>query len=161
MSTQQQRPPLCCVTVIPNERGGFAYRHQCTRVGSIERDGKFYCKQHDPVAVKQKQDARFKAWSEKYDSGRSAASERQHRADCFDDLLAALEARIIQDVVVTGHAVHPSGRFCQLCGVNSPVHVHSPGCPTGQAEAAIAKARQSTNHRDAQRVVELSEEEKG
>lgn len=45
MTSKQQ----CCVEVWGEWRS-----HQCSRAGKIERDGKFYCGQHDPVAIKEK-----------------------------------------------------------------------------------------------------------
>lgn len=38
------------------------------------------------------------------------------------------------------HTVHPSGRFCTVCGLNSAEKVHSKYCPVAKAESAIAKA---------------------
>jgi hypothetical protein len=69
----------CSEKVYPNDRWGAFHPHQCSRKGSIKRDGKFYCKTHDPVAIKQKraaQDAKWKkefAESEKIDAVKRAA----------------------------------------------------------------------------------------
>lgn len=37
----------------------------CSRRGTIKRDGKLYCKQHDPVAIAEKEAARCKNWARK------------------------------------------------------------------------------------------------
>jgi len=41
----------------------------CSRAGTVERDGKFYCKQHDPVRIKEKQEKdrleREQVWEER------------------------------------------------------------------------------------------------
>ena len=34
----------------------------CSRYGVIERDGKMYCRQHDPVAVKARREERDRRW---------------------------------------------------------------------------------------------------
>jgi hypothetical protein len=56
-------------------------------------------------------------------------------------LLEALKA-MVKGRVSEGlkSAVHRSGRFCHVCGCNSPDTVHSHGCPLALAEAAIAAA---------------------
>ncbi|MEO7104397.1 MAG: hypothetical protein ABI119_13770, partial [Gemmatimonadaceae bacterium] len=49
-----------CVTDV---WGANAWRgHQCTRRAVVERDGKRYCKQHDPASVVVKEAARHAAW---------------------------------------------------------------------------------------------------
>ena len=54
----------CCQTIF----GERVQSWQCTRAGKVGRDGKWYCKQHDPVAVKAKQEA----WQAKWDAERKA-----------------------------------------------------------------------------------------
>lgn len=39
----------CSVTPVP----GF-YGHRCTLKGKVERDGKWFCGRHDPVARKER-----------------------------------------------------------------------------------------------------------
>lgn len=51
----------CCKLVIGE---GSYLSHRCTRQGVVERDGKPFCKQHDPEAVA----ARRKARDEKFDA---------------------------------------------------------------------------------------------
>ena len=51
--------PRCCKKVFD---GSFSVRgSQCSRNGVVERDGKHYCRQHDPVA---KEEARIKKHAE-------------------------------------------------------------------------------------------------
>ena len=57
------------------------------------------------------------------------------------DLYAACAALIEGKVQTGGAAVHPSGRFCTVCGVNSEQFVHATGCPVDLGEKAIARAR--------------------
>ena len=46
--------PQCSETVYSGERWDFT-GHQCSRKGKEEYDGKWYCRQHNPEAVAEKQ----------------------------------------------------------------------------------------------------------
>ncbi|KKK56289.1 hypothetical protein LCGC14_3066000, partial [marine sediment metagenome] len=52
-------------------------RHQCPRAGSVERDAKWYCWQHDPVAVAEKK----KKWNDDFDRKFAATQEGYRRND--------------------------------------------------------------------------------
>ena len=54
----------CCATFYPN---GSYHRSQCSRKGSVERDGKWYCKTHDPEAVKKRDEMREKRYEYKWE----------------------------------------------------------------------------------------------
>ena len=43
------------------------HQHGCPNTGKIERDGKFYCGTHDPVAVKAKLKARDEKWDREHE----------------------------------------------------------------------------------------------
>lgn len=43
------------------------HSHQCCRRGSIEEDGKRWCRQHLPSAVKARNEAQQRKWKEGYD----------------------------------------------------------------------------------------------
>lgn len=58
----------CCASVY----GGHFRSHQCTRKRGYGPD-KAYCKQHDPIARKAKDDARMQKWM-------SEMNEKQERA---------------------------------------------------------------------------------
>ena len=71
----------------------------CPNKGKIERGGKHYCGMHDPVAVREKYDAREaqrkavrKVELAAQSASASASAEQVRKAACFDDLLAALQA---------------------------------------------------------------------
>jgi len=64
--------------------------HQCPRNGVIERDGKFYCRQHDPVAVQQKRDERRKAMDDKFAAMDARHKEAARIAALKVDAVAAL-----------------------------------------------------------------------
>jgi len=44
----------CSVRVAPNTQWGAFHQYQCTKKAVVERDGKWYCKIHDPEYIKQK-----------------------------------------------------------------------------------------------------------
>lgn len=54
-------PSRCKRSVIPNESFGWVYPHQCHN--KVWKDG--YCKMHHPDTVKEKDEARSKAFQEK------------------------------------------------------------------------------------------------
>jgi len=45
---------VCSVRVAPNTQWGAFQQHQCNNKAVVERDGKWYCKIHDPEYIKQK-----------------------------------------------------------------------------------------------------------
>ena len=77
--------PVKCSEMVPEKsRWGFLNRHQCEKKVKVTRDGKSYCKIHDPeyiAAQKKTREARWqKKWEEekaytKLHSARLAATE--------------------------------------------------------------------------------------
>lgn len=53
--------------------------NNCSRAGSVERDGKWWCKQHDPDAVKARKDARHAKWQAHWDE--MGLRRKQEEAD--------------------------------------------------------------------------------
>lgn len=49
----------CCEQIY---NGTFRYS-QCSRNGTIQRNGKWYCRQHDPVARQEARDSRHAKWA--------------------------------------------------------------------------------------------------
>jgi uncharacterized Zn finger protein (UPF0148 family) len=47
-------------------RGGYMGSTPCTRYGVVERNGKWYCRQHDPVAVAEHNAERQAKWDHEY-----------------------------------------------------------------------------------------------
>jgi hypothetical protein len=45
----------CSATVYPNDRWGSFHGYRCNKKAVVERDGKFYCKVHDPEYKAKKQ----------------------------------------------------------------------------------------------------------
>ena len=65
----------CCATVFP--RGVWvASGYACSRKGVIERDGKWYCRQHDPVSKAERDKASMEKWRREQ-GARSEAWERR------------------------------------------------------------------------------------
>ena len=70
----------------------------CGKTAKFERDGKWYCGTHDPVAIEAKrvkQNAEFQAkWDARTAAQEAAEAKRketQRRANCFDELVDALK----------------------------------------------------------------------
>ena len=69
----------------------------CGKSGAHEHEGHWYCKTHHPPTVAAKSAARGKLrqakWDAEHEAARAkrlAADEQKRRADCYDDLLDAL-----------------------------------------------------------------------
>jgi len=89
----------CCVSVWTE---GSYCEHQCSRRGVIERDGKRYCKQHDPMRKKAAEDKRKAAWKAASDASQKAYDRRvaceaacEGVATC--ELVPGLVARLLAD----------------------------------------------------------------
>jgi hypothetical protein len=68
--------------------------HPCEKNGSVEENGKLYCRIHAPSAVAQrraKADERFEAKKEANRKQWDEAAEQRRRAELFNELVAALE----------------------------------------------------------------------
>ncbi len=84
----------CCA-----KTGNGYFGSPCIKSAKYERDGKWYCGTHDPVAIKAKRDARNSEWKREFDAKNKARdveiarlNEAKRRADCYPDLLDALMA---------------------------------------------------------------------
>lgn len=52
----------CCVRVTGSS---VWHKYPCSRTAKVERNGKWYCGQHDPEAVKRRQEKSEQRWNEK------------------------------------------------------------------------------------------------
>lgn len=52
----------CSRNNIPDPGSRGFHFHRCRKRGVVERDGKLYCKVHDPVAVAEKHAAEARKW---------------------------------------------------------------------------------------------------
>ncbi len=64
----------CCKQV--RDEGRWPSFHRCRHDMVVERDGKPYCKQHDPVAVKARNDVRSVKWDAKWALARAESAYR-------------------------------------------------------------------------------------
>ena len=62
MSTQNITQQ-CCGRVFKGTDGFRSRYNQCTRAGKVMRDGKWYCSQHDPEAVKARREKASEAFA--------------------------------------------------------------------------------------------------
>ena len=53
----------CCYRIFGSDRWT---RHSCKRNGSVQRNGRYYCKTHDPVRVVEKHRKREEKWNAEY-----------------------------------------------------------------------------------------------
>jgi uncharacterized Zn finger protein (UPF0148 family) len=87
----------CCASTFS---GTYGLHHSlCSNNAKYERDGKWYCGTHDPVAIKARDDARNEKWRIERAENKAQANEKDateklqaHKAACFDELLAALQS---------------------------------------------------------------------
>ena len=93
-----------CQKQVWEPGGGFwgGVRRQCTRRATVTRDGKGYCAQHDPEAVRSRQEARTAAGQAKRDEHartyRRQALEKSACAGVPDEVLeAGLIGRLYQE----------------------------------------------------------------
>jgi len=82
----------CSETVSDRE---IWHVHQCLRNGVVQREGKWYCKQHDPVAIKKRDAIRIakyeKVWEIKEERWRREAAMKQACDGISTDDLERLE----------------------------------------------------------------------
>lgn len=91
----------CCALTYPL---GIWSSVVCGKPAKTECDGKHYCGTHDPVRRAARREAKTEVWRAAW-AANSAAAEIQkaeeaataHKAACFADLLAALEAVVATD----------------------------------------------------------------
>lgn len=55
----------CQEKVFPKERFGAFHGYQCTFKATVQREGKWFCKKHDPEYIKAKREESFRLWDEK------------------------------------------------------------------------------------------------
>ena len=82
----------CCAAM------GTFFTQTCGKNAKFERDGKWYCGTHDPVAFAAKREERNAAYAAKWQAMNARHSEEaakrketQRRSDCFDELVDALK----------------------------------------------------------------------
>lgn len=77
-----------CCTDVHNYFGvGF---HPCGRRASVERNGKWYCGQHDPIAVQARMDKRHAEYDIKNKAEQKLYAKQKARADTWPLMLKLL-----------------------------------------------------------------------
>ena len=70
----------CSVRVQSNDRWGLFHPYPCSKTAIVERDGKWYCKIHDPEYIKAKQAKRSaefnKEWAEGHQQDELRSAQR-------------------------------------------------------------------------------------
>ncbi len=95
---------------------GF-HRTRCSRTAKVDRDGKGYCRQHDPEAQK----ARDAKRTAKYNRGRLLDSTRR------DVMAAAIANPFDATMLVDAREAYFKARVCTNCGATSKMS-GVPGC---------------------------------
>ena len=93
-----------------SESGSWGTYNQCKRKGVVVFEGKPYCQQHHPPTIAAKREAHYLASQEKWSKEARDKEERQHRIDCYPELLAAV--RLALPAVRWG-MTHQPGNFGQ------------------------------------------------
>lgn len=96
----------CCEKVFD----GMSIRgHQCTRNGKVERNGNWYCGQHDPEAAKARREAQNAKWqaeraaeAEKRRARDAEAAEQKRRAEMYPELLSVLREANERPLITEG-----------------------------------------------------------
>jgi len=71
--------------------------HKCGQKASVEREGKWYCKRHDPVALNAKRDEKEKAWNARFNKDMAEARSNRAAVASVDDLLRAVKLVLALD----------------------------------------------------------------
>jgi len=79
----KRRIAKCCGRVWSDYR-----YYDCGKNAKIERDGKWYCKTHDPVSAAEKQAARNIVFAIKFGEQEKARDRKKAERECCDAVLA-------------------------------------------------------------------------
>lgn len=78
----------CSATVMSDR----FYLSQCTRAGKVEREGKWYCRQHDPVAVAERRAKAQAKWEAEWAAKTAGWKETERLRRLSATALEALKA---------------------------------------------------------------------
>lgn len=100
----------CQATSNPKDRWDSFHPQQCQKNAVVERNGKWYCKIHDPEYIKQKQNASMQKWQEEW----KAEEHKRRMQQLAPELLEALEKLaadyeyIVNNLIGNKQEVHAS-----------------------------------------------------
>ena len=75
--------------------GGW-HRRPCARNGVIQRDGKWYCKQHDPVAVKKRMDDQKAQWEKEWEEDK----KKRYRDRAMQKACEGVPTKVLEKISV-------------------------------------------------------------
>ena len=105
----------------------------CEHPGTVERDGKWYCRRHDPVAIKTRQDARYQRYVGKI---KRATDERIRALDCFKACVG------MQDPVETVAALKAAAQeMLKYIEYQTALSGLTVGCNAADAQQSLAYVR--------------------
>ena len=67
----------CCKRIYGSSRAEVFNPHQCRLKAVVEKDGKFYCKRHDPINVEKRRKELGEKWDKRW-AAESALRVRRH-----------------------------------------------------------------------------------
>ncbi len=73
----------CSEKVFGSSRFDSFNPHQCMLNAVVVRDGKWYCKKHDPIEIKKKSEEKTKLWNKQW----KEKEENWHRDDLMKKIL--------------------------------------------------------------------------
>lgn len=85
--------PQCAGSILETGIAWPKYR-KCSRHGKIERDGKWYCKQHDPVAAEKRQTESSKRTQAVYDADQKVSKARDAKNAAVQAVIEAAKHRL-------------------------------------------------------------------
>lgn len=89
MTDEQKRQ--CSEAVVPSGTYGAFHEHPCRIRATVERNGQWYCKKHDPVAVKERKDRHEKLWEQRWKHQRDRERIENAAIQCAPNLLKAVK----------------------------------------------------------------------
>src|SRR4051812_8790364 len=93
----------CSARVSGEGRWGPFHQHPCQKAAKIEREGKWYCGTHDPVAKKKRDETTRARWQAKFEADVNRDRIRSHAPQLLD----ALSHQIYRN--------HPYSETCDAC----------------------------------------------
>ncbi len=107
-----EHTPQCREFVWP--RGSF-HKTKCSRKGVVERDGKLYCKQHDPLAIAAKRQAENEKFEMKYAANKEKTRRQRAIINACEGIpTEALEAGVVAELleVLENVSAHLPDCYC-------------------------------------------------
>jgi hypothetical protein len=83
----------CTESVSEQGRWGCFHQHQCLRKGAVTRDGKLYCKIHDPVFKAELRKSKEAKWDAKW----VGIKKIRDRQELIDGIFKGIPTETIQD----------------------------------------------------------------